>query len=59
MLVGAVGLLDPIGPAGSIGDMGMLGLLLYLVWSLELGIRLLVRPVPLRSVDTGSAAAAV
>lgn len=49
LLAGAVGLLDPIGPIGAMGDIGMGGLLLYLIWSLAVGIRLLLRPVLLRT----------
>ncbi len=44
LLVGAVGLLDPIGSIGVMGNTGMVGLLLYLLWSLAVGVRLLIRP---------------
>jgi hypothetical protein len=49
LLVGTVGLLNPIGSIGAMGDIGMGGLLLDLIWTGAVGIRLLIRPVPLRN----------
>jgi hypothetical protein len=57
LLVGVVGLLDPIGSIGAAGDIGMGGLLLYLIWSLAIGIRLLLRPVSVRNARRVSATA--